>query len=222
MLQAIIFVLAVSHLTDAGPCPTQRPCELAVNFESDVGPGTMDVSVNYKAGTIQYSLRNGTAHFGGTRALEDYAVGLAISIVENDNACYWRKLRESFQRSLGRLLSPGGRVLRIADPTDARIEPTKAQGDEVGRKLASFCGNRAIYRLLDGGSSALDDAATSSPNALRNGLKRDVASTTLFSLLSPFILSPSALPPRSLDTRPPPVFPRLLLGGDDEGSVGVG
>ncbi|ROT72397.1 hypothetical protein C7M84_009202 [Penaeus vannamei] len=200
MLESIILVLAVSHLPGVGPCPIQRPCELTVNFESEVGAGTLDVTVDHKATAVHYSLRNGTAHFGGTRALEDYAVGLAISIVEDNDACYWRRLTGSFQSSLGRLLSPGGRVLRAPGPVDARLEPTEPLGDEIGRKLASFCGNRAIYKLVDGGSSALETVPTSSPDALRSRLKRDVASAT-FTRCFLFILVPVCASTRvSIDT----------------------
>ena len=117
------------------------------------GAACMDVVANASEQLIGYHMAQGN-DFEEVSLLEDYETGFAASLVPSQDACYVRMLVNSFSEQLHQIetyaskgmgdQSSGGSVTAV---------PLENAEEEIGSRLASFCGDTPVYKLVKAESS---------------------------------------------------------------------
>ncbi|XP_027210259.2 uncharacterized protein [Penaeus vannamei] len=135
------------------------------------GGATMDVHINPVEETIRFHMEE-QGNLGDVDTIEDYSVGFAASRVQEEEACFIRKLSGTLEEASAeahRLASAGPQTNQGSE--EVLAIPADDAEEWAGSRIIEHCGDFPIYKLVKTeedveAENALMASSSSSDNAL--------------------------------------------------------
>ncbi|KAK3873758.1 hypothetical protein Pcinc_021265 [Petrolisthes cinctipes] len=113
----------------------------------DTEPTCMKVQVDSVNQTIHYHMP-GSDNFEEIDTLEDYDMGFAATRVEAQESCFLRALPMSFSQEVQYVEEHQNITSVVEGNQDVNAVPVDNPETEVGKRLADFCGDLPVYKLV--------------------------------------------------------------------------
>merc|ERR1712002_116274 len=171
-LAAVLCIVTATFLKGIAADTSQDSEVVTIEYErNDRSSVPMDIHVDRDASTVTYHMKDKEGFFADVDTFEDYETGYAASRVASQDACFLRQLTESLDMTLQRLHNFEAQgVQHILGNTDVWAEPLDDLEGVAGPRLASFCGDVPVYKLV-----RPDDSIERKPHHQKDALTESLA-----------------------------------------------